>query len=336
MKRREFITLAGGAAASSASCSLFWPLAARAQQPNRTRRIGILMPFRQSDAAYQARVWAFRQELARLGWSDGSNVQVDERWSTDNMDVVRADAASLVERNPDVILLIGDRVIAVVMKLTRSIPIVVAGTSDPIASGAAESLARPGRNVTGFSLVEFSMFGKMLEILKRMAPTISRVGMMYNPDNPVGATYQRWFEPSAGQFGLQPINLPIHDAASIERAIAGMADEPNGGILAAPDLTANIHRAQIVALAARHRVPAIYTNALFSEVGGLVTYGADTLLMFRQSAGYVDRILRGEKAGELPFQQPTTFRLVINLKTARSLGLDVPPTLLATADEVIE
>jgi putative ABC transport system substrate-binding protein len=176
----------------------------------------------------------------------------------------------------------------------------------------------------------------MLEILKQMAPRISRVGIMYNPDNPVGATYLRWFEPSAEQFGVRPINLPIHDAASIERAIASMAEQPESGILSPPDLTANLHRAQIVTLVASHRVPAIYTNPLFSEAGGLVTYGADTLAMFRQSAGYVDRILRGEKAGELPFQQPTAYRLVINIKAAQSLGLTLPPSLLATADEVIE
>jgi putative tryptophan/tyrosine transport system substrate-binding protein len=329
MQRRQFIRLLGGAAVAR-------PLAARAQQKERVRRIGILMPFPDSDPAYRARVRVFRQELARLGWSEGGNVQFDERWSTDNMDLVRADAASLVELHPDVILISGDRVIPVVMKLTRSIPIVVATTSDPIASGAAESLARPGRNVTGFSIVEFSMFGKMLEILKALAPDISRVGMMYNPDNPVGATYLRWFEPSAGQFGVQPINLPIHDVASIERAIASVAEQPNGGILSPPDLTASIHRTQIVTLVARHRVPAIYTNALFSEAGGLVTYGTDTSAMFRQSAGYVDRILHGEKAGELPFQQPTAYRLVINLKTAKALGLTVPPTLLVAADEVIE
>jgi putative tryptophan/tyrosine transport system substrate-binding protein len=231
-------------------------------------------------------------------------------------------------------LTLGDRVIPVVMKLTRSIPVVVAGTSDPIASGAAESLAQPGR--TGFSLVEFSMFGKMLEILRLMAPGISRVGMLYNPDNPVGATYQRWFEQSAGQFGLQPINLPMHDAASIERAIASMAEQPKGGILSPPDLTINIHRTQVVTLMAQYRVPAIYTNPLFSEAGGLVTYGSDALGLFRQAAGYIDRILRGEKPGDLPFQQPTTYRLLINLKTAKGLGLTVPTTLLAQADEVID
>ena len=180
------------------------------------------------------------------------------------------------------------------------------------------------------------MFGKMLELLKLMAPGISRVGMIHNPDNSVGVTYQRWFESSAGQLGVQPINLPIHDAAGIERAIAGMAEQPNGGILSPPDLTTAIHRTQLVNSAARHRVPAIYSSPLFSEPGGLVTYGPDVLEMFRQAAGYVDRILRGEKPGDLPFQQPTTYRLLINLKTAKALGLTVPATLLAQADEVIE
>jgi putative ABC transport system substrate-binding protein len=326
VRRREFITLIGGAAAA-------WPLAARGQQKERVRRIGILMPFPNSDIAFQDRVRVFRQELARLGWSEGTNVQFDERWSTDNMDVVRVDAATLVNLNPDVIVIVGDRVIPVFMALTRSIPIVVGITSDPIAAGAAESLARPGRNVTGFSLMEFSVFGKMLEILKRMAPGISRVGMIYNPDNPVGATYWRWFEPSAGQVAVQPINLPIHDLADIERAIAGMAEEPKGGILSPPDLTAFKYRTQVVTLAARHRAPAIYTSPAF---GGLVSYGADTLAMMRGAAAYVDRILRGEKAGELPFQQPTSYRLVLNLKIARTLGLTVPPSLLVTADEVIE
>ena len=328
MRRREFMLGVSGLVAC--------PMIAQAQQKERMRQIGILMPFRQSDAAVQAFVRVFRQELLRLGWSEGGNVQIDERWSTDNMDVVRADAASLVELNPDVILILGDRVIPVFMKLTSSIPIVVGAVSDPIASGAAESLARPGHNVTGFSLIEFSMFGKMLEILKQIAPGISRVGMMYNPDNSVGVTYRRWFESSAGQLGVQPINLPVHDAADIERAIAGMAEQPDGGILFPPDLTTSIHRTKVVTLMAHHRVPAIYFNSVFSEAGGLVIYGPNILEMFRQAAGYVDRILRGEKPGDLPFQQPTTYQLLINLKTAKAMGLTIPPTLLASADEVIE
>ena len=328
MTRRKFITLISGVAA--------WPLPSRAQQANRRRRIGILMPFPKVDAEFQTWVQAFRQELARLGWSEGSNVQFDERWSTDNMDFVRADAANLVALTPDVIVTVGDRVIPILTKLTRSIPIVVIATSDPIASGAAESLARPGGNVTGFSLIEFSMFGKMLEILKELAPAISRVGMMYNPDNPVGAAYFRSFEMNAGRLPVQPINLPIHDIADVERAIASLAGQPNSGVLCPPDVTISSLRTQVSALLARHRVPAIFTLPAFIAAGGLVSYGPDRLVMFRQSASYVDRILRGEKPGDLPFQQPTIYRLVINLKTAKDLGLTVPDTLLAAADEVIE
>jgi putative tryptophan/tyrosine transport system substrate-binding protein len=326
--RRKLVTLIGGVAA--------WPLASRAQQTDRMRQIGVLLPYHKGDVEVQARVQAFRQELARLGWSEGSEVQFDERWSTDNMDLVRANAANLVARNPDVILTVGDRVIPVLTNLTHSISIVVAATSDPIASGAVESLARPGGNVTGFSLIEFSMFGKMLEILKRLAPNVSRVGMIYNPNNPVGVAYFRSFEKIAGQIPVKPINLPIHDIADVERAIASLADQPNGGILFPPDLTITSLRTQVSALLARYRVPAIFTFSVFTAAGGLASYGPDILVMFRQSASYVDRILRGEKPGNLPFQQPTIYRLVVNLRTAKSLGLTVPDTLLVAADQVIE
>src|SRR6476661_3808088 len=260
MQRREFIKLIGGAVAA-------WPLAARGQQPGQVRRIGILMPYPERDTESQTYVRAFRQELARLGWSEGGNVRFDERWSTSNMDLVKADAANLVALNPDVIVIVGDRVIPILTKLTHSIPIVVAATSDPIASGAVESLARPGGNVTGFSLIEFSMFGKMLEILKRLAPGVSRVGMMYNPDNPVGAAYFRSFEMIAGQLAVQPINLPIHDIADVERAVASLADQPNGGVLFPPDLTITSLRTQVSALLARHRVPAIFTFSVFTAAG---------------------------------------------------------------------
>jgi putative ABC transport system substrate-binding protein len=234
LRRRAFITLLGGAAAAL-------PFAARAQQPRQVRRIGILMPNPKADAESQSYVRAFRQELARLGWSEGGNVQFDERWSTSNMDLVKADAANLVALNPDAIVIVGDRVIPILTNLTRSIPIIVALTSDPIASGAVESLARPGRNVTGFSLIEFSIFGKMLEILKGLAPGISGVGMMYNPDNPVGPAYLRAFEMVAGPLAVQPINLPIHDLADIERAIASAAEQPNSGVLIPPDVTIFLH-----------------------------------------------------------------------------------------------
>ena len=327
--RRELLAALGGTAVA-------WPRAARAQQPERMRRIGILMPYPKSDAEYQSYVRAFRQELARLGWSEGGNVQFDERWSTGDMDMVRADAANLVELNPNLIVIVGDRVIPILTNLTRSIPIIVALTSDPIASGAVESLARPGRNVTGFSLIEFSIFGKMLEILKGLAPGISRVGMMYNPDNPVGPAYLRAFEMVAGPLAVQPINLPIHDLADIERAIASAAEQPNSGGLIPPDVTIFSLREQVAALLARYRVPAISIYSALTEAGGLVSYGPDRTAMFRQSASYVDRILRGEKPGDLPFQQPTTYRLVVNVKAAKALGLTVPDTLLAVADEVIE
>jgi len=328
MRRRKVMALIGAVAV--------WPLVSRAQQTAPRRRIAVLMPFPKGQPDLQVRVLAFRQELARLGWSEGNNVIFDERWSTDNLDLVRSDAENLVALNPDVIVMVGDRVIPILTKITRSIPIVVATTSDPIPSGAVESLAHPGGNVTGFSMIEFSMFGKMLEILKRLAPNISRVGMMYNPDNPVAAAYSRWFEEAARQISVLPIDLRIHDIADVERAVAGLADQPNGGILCAPDLTITSLRTQVSTLFARYRVPAIFTSSLFTAAGGLVSYGPDTVLMFRQSASYVDRILRGEKPGDLPFQQPTAYRLVINLGTAKSLGLAVPDTLLMAADEVIE
>ncbi|MGH1587834.1 ABC transporter substrate-binding protein [Methylobacterium phyllosphaerae] len=225
------------------------------------------MPFSKNDAALEARIRIFRDELSKLGWLDGSNVQFDERWSTDDMNVVRSDAASLVGLAPDIILTAGDRVIPIVMRLTSSIPVVVAATSDPIASGAAESLARPGRNVTGFSLVEFSIFRKMLDILKRISPEITRVGMMCNSDNPVAKTYWRWFESSAHQFELQPISLPINDATTIEHAIASISEGAKGGILVPPDITAIIYRNKILERAANHHVPGIYMSPLFLDGG---------------------------------------------------------------------
>src|SRR5256886_8907521 len=279
MRRRDFITGITGSAAA-------WPLAARGQQPGQVRRIGILMPYPKSDAEYQSYVRAFRQELARLGWSEGGNVQFDERWSTGDMDMVRADAANLVELNPNVIVIVGDRVIPVLTKLTRSIPIVVALTTDPIASGAVESLARPGRNVTGFSLTEFSIFGKMLETLKRLAPGISRVGMMYNPDNPVGAASLRALEMVAEPLAVQPINLPIHDLADIERAIASLAEQPNGGVLFSPDVTIFAPCPEGSSPFAHHRVPAISIYSALTAAGGFIASGPDRKAMLLPYASY--------------------------------------------------
>jgi putative tryptophan/tyrosine transport system substrate-binding protein len=329
IKRRNFITLLGGAAAA-------WPHATRAQQLQGMRRVGILMPFPKTDNESEIRVRAFRQELAKLGWTEGKNVQFDERWTTDNMDRVRAEAASLMASKPDAVIAIGGRVIPVLMQLSRSIPIVVPTASDPVGVGWIESLARPCGNVTGFAFLELSMFGKMLETLKQIAPATVRVAFMYNPDNPNTVYFRRSFETAIGPLAIEPAIVPIHELAEIERTLAGLADRGNAAVFFPPDVTLQALRADVVALVARHRLPAIYSDPAFPKMGGLAFYGADRLDLFRRSAGYVDRILRGEKPGDLPFQQPTKYQLILNLKTAKALGLEVPPTLLALADEVIE
>jgi putative tryptophan/tyrosine transport system substrate-binding protein len=328
VRRRAFISLLCGAAAA-------WPLAVRAQQLHRTRLVGILMPFSESNERQQTLFRAFRQELTKLGWSEGSDVQFDVRWTTDNMDLVRAAASDLVKLKPDVIVSVGDRVIPVLTRLTRSIPI-VAIASDFLGSGFVESLAHPGGNVTGFSIIEFSVIGKMVETLKRMAPGTSRVGMIYNPDNPVGAIYLNSFKAVAAQLGVQPIDLPVHGPAEIERAIESLAKQPNGGFITPPDLTVGALATEITTLAARHSVPAIYNSPLFVRRGGLASYGPDFVDVYRRQASYVDRVLRGEKPDDLPIQQPTNYQLVINLSTAKALGLTIPPGVLALADEVIE
>jgi putative ABC transport system substrate-binding protein len=283
----------------------------------------------------QAVFRAFQQELAKLGWSEGSDVHFDVRWTTDNMDLVRAAAADLVKLKPDVIVSNGDRVIPVLTQLTRSIPIVAVG-SDLLGSGFVQSLARPGGNVTGFSIIEFSLVGKMVETLKRMAPGISRVGMIYNPDNPASAVYLNSFKAFAAQLAVQPIDLPVHGSADIERAIESLAEELNGGFIVPPDVTVFALATQITNLAARHSVPAVYSSISFVRQGGLACYSPDYLDLYRRVASYVDHVLRGEKPSDLPIQQPTNYKLVINLKTAKALGLKIPDTLLATADEVID
>jgi putative tryptophan/tyrosine transport system substrate-binding protein len=328
MKRREFITLLGGAVA--------WPLAAHGQQGERMRRIGVLMPYADGDAEFGARVRAFRQELATLGWTEGANVQFDERWTTDNLDRIRDNAASLVASNPDVVVTTGGRVVPILMQLSRSVPIVLPGTVDPVGTGWVESLARPGGNVTGFTALELSMFGKILETLKQIAPATTRVGLIYNPDNPTSVVFRRAVGTFAGRLAVEPVDLPIHKLADVERAIASLADRPNAGVYFLPDLTVNALRAEVVALVERRRLPAMYSEPMFVKSGGLAFYGVDRIDLYRRAARYVDRILHGEKPGELPFQQPTKYQLMINLKTAKALGLNVPPSLLATADEVIE
>jgi putative tryptophan/tyrosine transport system substrate-binding protein len=328
MRRREFIALLAAAAA--------WPLAARAQQGERMRRVGILMAYPKDDPELTMRVRAFRQELAKLGWTDAVNVQLDERWTADDMDRVRSEAASLVKSNPDAIVATGGRVIPVLIELTRSIPIVMPGASDPVGVGWVTSLARPGGNLTGFTSFELSIFGKSLELLKQIAPTITRVAFIYNPDNPNTAFYRRSLEAASGPLAVEPIDVPIHGLADIERAVARLADRQHAGLFFPSDLTTFALRNEIVALVARYRLPAIYSDPAFVRTGGLAFYGPDRVDVFRRSAGYVDRILRGEKPGDLPFQQPTKYQFILNLRTGKALGLDLAPTLVALADEVIE
>ena len=334
MRRREVILALGGAAAAA---SMLWPSAARAQQPaGRVRRVGIVMPYAEGDADYQTRVRLLRQELGRLGWTDGGNIQFDERWTTDNMDRVRAEAASLMASNPDAVVAIGGRVVPVLMQLSRSVPIVVAGAGDPVGTGWVASLARPGGNVTGFTMFELSMFGKTLETLKQIAPATVRVALVFNPENPNTVVYRRTLEEAAGPLAIEPVPTPIHGIAELDRAIASLAERRGTGVFFLPDVTVNALRAEAIALVGRHRLPAIYADPIFVKSGGLAFYGADRVDLFRRAAGYVDRILRGEKPGDLPFQQPTKYQFVLNLKTARALGLELSPTVLALADEVIE
>ena len=329
IRRREFITLLGGAAAA-------WPLAAQAQQGERVRRVGIVMPYPRGDSENEARVRAFKQELAKLGWTDGGNIRFDERWTTDDMSRVWAEAASLMASNPDVVVATGGRVVPVLMQLSRSIPIVLPGVSDPVGVGWVQSLAHPGGNVTGFTSLELSTLGKSLEILKQIAPAVVRVALIYNPDNPNSVHYRRISEAASAPLAIEAIDHPIHGLADIDRAVTNLADRGNSGIFFLPDLTTSALRDDVVGLVARRRVPAIYSEPFFVKLGGLAFYGADRLEGFRRSAGYVDRILRGEKPGDLPFQQPTKYELILNRTAAKALGLELSPALLALADEVIE
>src|SRR5262245_8679870 len=329
MRRREFIGLIGGVAAT-------WPLAAHAQQGGRMRRVGILMPFSPSDAEMQDRVQALKKELQNRGWTAGVNIQFDERWTTDNMDLVRANAANLVELRPDVIVASGGRVIPVLLQITRAVPIVVPGSVDPVGTGWVKSLARPGGNITGFTLMEFSMFGKLLDLLKQLAPGTVRVGLVFNPDNPSNLPFRREIEAFARPLGIEPIVFPIHGLADIDRAIVTMAEQPNTAVFFLPDVTILAMAQQVVDLVRQRHLPTIYTDLIYLRHGGLAFYGVDRADLYRRAAGYIDHILHGEKPGDLPFQQPTKYQFVINLKAATALGLDVPPALLALADEVIE
>jgi putative tryptophan/tyrosine transport system substrate-binding protein len=328
MRRRAFLSILGTALAS-------WPLVVRAQN-ERVRKIGILMPFPPTNADVQARVRAFKEELRKRGWAASVNVQFDERWTGDNMDLIRSAATNLVDLSPDAILAVGGRVVPILMELTTSIPIVNPGGSDPVGRGYAESLARPGRNVTGFAIMELSVVSKMLQTLKEIAPNTTHISMVYNPANPAADLYVRSFQSAAAQLGLEPIIIHIRGLADIERAATAAAAQPNGGVFVPPDVTTIGLVEQTVAAFARHRLPVLYSEREFVAKGGLVYYGTDRIEVYRGAASYVDRILRGEKPSDLPYQQPTKYELVINLQAAKALGLTIPPKLLFTADEVIE
>jgi len=333
MKRREFITLFGGAAAVS---SVYWPIAARAQQPERMRRIGVLTGTAADDPEAQARQAAFVQGLAQLGWTDGRNVRIDARWTAGNAADTRKYAAELVALAPDVILVGGGASIGELLQATRSVPIVFAFVPDPVGSGFVDSLARPGGNATGFMQFEYSLCGKWLELLKEIAPGVTRAAVLWDPAITAGIGQFAVIQSVAPSLGVEVIPAKVRDATEIERAIAAFARTANGGLIVTGSALAAIHRELIITLAARHKLPAVYFERRFVVGGGLISYGANFVDQYRQAAGYVDRILKGEKPADLPVQAPTKYETVLNLKTAKALGLDVPPSVLARADEVIE
>ncbi len=331
MRRREFIALLG-------SVIFAWPLAAWAQQADRIRRIGVLIPFAESDADAQTQVIAFREQLQRLGWTDGSNVRIDYRWAVGEVGLIRTFAKELVELQPDVILARTTSVTTALLQETRTIPIVFVVVSDPVGDGFVASMARPGGNSTGFTNIEASLGGKWVELLKEINPRIARVAAMFNPKTAPGggSYYMRLVEDAAASIPVKVIATPVQDVAEIEHAIEAFTREPNGGLLVMPDVTTAFNRDLIIALAARHRLPAVYGNRYYVTSGGLVSYGVDIVDMYRRAASYVDRILHGAKPSELPVQAPVKFELVINLRTAKALALTIPPQLLTRADEVIE
>jgi putative ABC transport system substrate-binding protein len=328
MRRRDFITMLGGAAAA-------WPLATRAQQ-DRIRRIGVLTGYAASDPEGQARVGAFRQGLRELGWVENRNVWIDVRWAAADPSLLRAYAAELMEMTPDVILVNNAQGLTAVQGERRDIAIVFAGVSDPVGLHFVDSLARPGGNVTGFTTFEFSPVAKLLEALKEIAPNVARVALIFDPDNPSSVGHLRSLETAAPSFAVKSVAAAVHNPVEIELAIEAFARERNGGLLIPPNTTLTSHRDLIVASAARHRLPAVYPFRVFVTAGGLMSYGADRVDQFRSAASYVDRILKGAKPADLPVQQPSKFELVINLKTAKALGLEVPASILLRADEVIE
>src|SRR5436190_15665346 len=330
MRRRDFIKGLGGAAAA-------WPFAVRAQQDERVRRIGVLVASPADDAESQARVAAFKEGLAQLGWTEGRNVRIDTRWATTNADDLRKHAAELAASTPDVLVgASGTTTVAPLLQATRTVPIVFVVVIDPVGAGFVANLARPGGNATGFLMFEYGLSGKWLERLKQSAPGLKRVAVLRDPTIASGIGQFGAIQSAAPSLGLEAIPVNVRDEGDIERDIAALARSPNGGIVVTSSPEASRHRHLIITLAARHGLPAIYSYRSFAVEGGLISYGPDMVDQYRRAAAYVDRILKGEKPTDLPVQAPTKYELVINVRTARALGITVPATLLARADEVIE
>jgi putative ABC transport system substrate-binding protein len=328
MRRRDFIGIVGLAAA--------WPLAAHAQQAERVRRIGILAVFTESDQ--EARSWtnALIQRLHDLGWTDGQNLRIDYRWAADESSRTPMLAQELLKLQPDVIVACGGPAAIAIAQATHSVPIVFVQVVDPVLLGIVQNLAHPGGNVTGFTHFELTIVGKWLQALKDLAPSVTRIAVIFDPDNPASAVWLRGVETAAPSFGMQLTPTAVRDAPEIERAIEALAREPNGALIVLPNPVTQHYRELTIALAARYRLAAIYPYRFYAESGGLMSFGFDVPDMYRRSATYVDRILRGESPGDLPVQTPTKFELIINLKTAKALGLTVPSSIFAAADEVIE
>jgi putative ABC transport system substrate-binding protein len=330
MRRRDFIAIVGGAAAA-------WPLAARAQQANRVLRVAVLNPLAASDLEGQSWVKAFTQGFAALGWTDGVNVRIDTRWAGGEVSQLRKFAKELVDLHPDVILAMTTPSVDAILRETHAIPIVFTLVTDPVAQGLVQSLVRPGGNITGFTIFEPEIGSKWVQVLKEIAPETRHAAVIFNPDTaPYYRLYMSSIEAAGASFALKTFETPVHSRVEIEAAISTLAREPAGAVISMSDSFTVAHRDLIIALAAQHHLPAVYPFRFEAMNGGLISYGVDLINMNRRAASYVDRILKGEKPADMPVQLPTKFELVINLKTAKVLGLDIPPTLLARADEVIE
>jgi len=328
MRRREFISLIGGAVA--------WPLAARAQQGERMRRIGVLLPASADDADFQTWLGAFQQALAQSGWNIGRNVRIDTRWGGGKVDDTRKYAADLIALAPDVIVAHGASTVRPLLLATRTVPVVFPVLNDPVGAGFVDSLAHPGGNATGFMTVEYSFSGKWLELLKQIAPAVTRVAVLRDAAQGSGTTQFAVIQALAPSSGVDVVPVNLRDASEVERAMGAFAHSANGGLIIVPGGNAAVLRHLIATLAARYKLPAVYPGRIYVTSGGLISYNADYIDQYQRAAGYVDRILKGEKPADLPVQAPTKYELVINLKTAKTLGLELPPTLLARADEVIE